>query len=64
MGLVLLLLGAGCATVKPWEREILANPCMVFGGNGYEIILEQHMLQYREGAAGGFGGGGGGCGCN
>jgi predicted transporter len=62
--IVLLLLGSGCATVKPWERETLAKPCMIFSSNTYEVVLEQHLLQYREGAAGGFGGGGGGCGCN
>jgi hypothetical protein len=55
----------GCATVKPWEREHLAKPCM-------ETELGQHAmaLQYREKVlesttAGGLPGQapGGGCGC-
>lgn len=27
-------------------------------------LLEQHVFEYREGSAGGFGAVGGGCGCN
>lgn len=57
-------LSAGCATVKPWQRQHLAKRPMTFGGHAGEQTLEQHTLQYREGAAGGLGGGGGGCGCN
>jgi hypothetical protein len=53
-----------CATVQPWQRQQLAHRCMVIGRNAGELTLEQHAFQYREGAAGGFGGGGGGCGCN
>ena len=55
---------AGCATVEPWERGRLAKDPMIFGADGWSDGLEQHFLQYREGAVGGFGGGGGGCGCN
>ena len=62
--LALVAGSGGCATVKPWQREKLAHRCMVFGANGGELTNEQHAFQYREGAAGGFGGGGGGCGCN
>ena len=62
--LVLGLLSSGCATVKPWQRQHLARGPMLFGGDAGESQLEQHTLQYREGAAGGLGGGGGGCGCN
>ncbi|MCB9736105.1 MAG: DUF4266 domain-containing protein [Deltaproteobacteria bacterium] len=54
----------GCVTVQPWERGRLAKGPMIFGADPHSEGLEQHMFQYREGAAGGFGGGGGGCGCN
>jgi len=53
-----------CVRVEPWQRQRLAHRCMVLGRNSGEQTLEQHAFQYREGAAGGFGGGGGGCGCN
>jgi hypothetical protein len=33
-------------------------------GTAPSAQAEQHMLEAREGSAGGFGGGGGGCGCN
>jgi hypothetical protein len=54
----------GCALVQPWQRECLAKTAMVFGQDGLEVQLEQHLFQYREGAVGGFGGSAGGCGCN
>lgn len=57
-------LGAGaCATVQPWERARLANPCMVFDANGQQAAFDNHWQASREGAAGGFGMQGGGCGC-
>jgi len=57
-----LLLGAGC--VKPYQRELLAKPIMAIQPDPYEALLDQHMLEAREAAAGGFGSAGGGCGCN
>jgi Domain of unknown function (DUF4266) len=53
----------GCATVKPWERESLAQPGMSFDATA-GVAAEQHMLESREAAVGGLGGAGGGCGCN
>jgi hypothetical protein len=65
MRLVLILLAlSACARVKPWERELLAKPKMMVDGDREAALLEQHVYEYREGAAGGYGGGGGGCGCN
>jgi hypothetical protein len=55
---------AGCAGARPWQRETLADPRMQFGADPDAEILEQHVYQYREGSAGGYGGTGGGCGCN
>jgi hypothetical protein len=54
---------AGCSTVKPWERELLAQHGMQLQATP-EARAEQHMLESREASAGGFGSGGGGCGCN
>jgi hypothetical protein len=62
--LLLAVAGAGCAGVKPWERELLAKPKMMMDADPEAALLEQHVYDYREGSAGGYGGGGGGCGCN
>lgn len=64
LGVVLLAAaGSGCAAVKPWQRELLAQPGMQLAATP-DVRAEQHMLESREAAVGGFGGGGGGCGCN
>ncbi len=54
---------AGCATVEPWQRAQLANPCMVFDSNGAQTSYNVHWQTAREGSAGGYGIQGGGCGC-
>ncbi len=54
---------AGCATVEPWQRAQLANPCMVFDSNGTQVGYDQHWQTAREGSAGGYGIQAGGCGC-
>lgn len=55
---------AGCATVKPYERERLAQRDMQFERNGAARAGEDHAVSYREGASGAIGASGGGCGCN
>jgi hypothetical protein len=55
---------SGCARVKPYERELLAKPTMNFQPDPHENVLDNHMLEAREGAIGGYGSAGGGCGCN
>ena len=57
-------LAAGCARVKPYQRELLAKPIMSFHPDPYEDVLDLHMYEAREGASGGYGSAGGGCGCN
>lgn len=55
---------SGCARVKPWEREYLADPIMQFDYGKEEKAVREHFLGTREGSAGSFGVSGGGCGCN
>jgi len=52
-----------CTTVKPYQRELLAQPGMSLDPTP-ESDADQHMLQSREGSFGGYGSAGGGCGCN
>ena len=55
---------SGCARVKPWEREHLADPIMRLDANKEEKAVREHFLGTREGSVGSFGVSGGGCGCN
>lgn len=55
---------AGCVTVRPEQREFLADPAMTFGGEGDAEAHEAHVLSNREGSYGASGVTGGGCGCN
>jgi hypothetical protein len=58
-----LAAAGGCAPVKPWQRELLAQPGMRIDATP-ESDAEQHMLESREASSGGYGASGGGCGCN
>ena len=63
----LCLLGCGsgaCATVRPEQRAVLADPTMRFEGEPGENAAEEHMLENREASFGGGSVRGGGCGCN
>lgn len=55
---------AGCRTVRPEERAILADPVMRFDAESAEDEALQHALENREGSYGGGSVQGGGCGCN
>jgi hypothetical protein len=59
-----LPLAGGCATVKPWQRESLADPIMQPGRNPIAAGQLDHIYFSREAASGGNTVGGGGCGCN
>ena len=54
--------GAGCATVQPWQRGLLADSCMIFDADSATAYMT-HWQESREGSMGGFGVQGGGCGC-
>jgi hypothetical protein len=60
--MTLLLLGSGCADVKPYERGRLAHPTMLLGDMARPGAA--HVYAIREGAVGGGTGAQGGCGCN
>jgi hypothetical protein len=64
----LALLVGGCSiskwTVKPHQRELLADRIMQLDADQQERSAEEHVLANREGAIGGTGTSGGGCGCN
>jgi hypothetical protein len=62
--LCLSALAAGCATVRPQDKELLADPSMTFNADGIAGQHEQHVLDNREGSYGGTSTRGGGCGCN
>lgn len=55
---------AGCATVKAWEKDYLADPIMSFEDDAQEAARELHWIEAREGSTGGTGAAGGGCACN
>lgn len=65
MGLLAgLVLSAGCSTVRPQDKELLADPAMSYAAGGEAELQEEHVLSNREGAAGAGRASGGGCGCN
>lgn len=58
------VLAAGCVGVKPYEREMLADPLMSFARDPISDRYQQHVYEVREGARGAGVAQGGGCGCN
>jgi hypothetical protein len=57
------LSGAACATVQPWQRGRLADPCMIFDADSGQVAYMTHWQEAREAASGGYGVQSGGCGC-
>ncbi len=55
---------AGCVTVHPYERELLARPSLDPSSEDGEGGFWAHVHDSREGATGGHASTGGGCGCN
>ena len=62
--IALALCTAACATVKPQERAVLADPTMQFEGDPQSSAQIRHAIETREGSYGGSSVSGGGCGCN
>jgi hypothetical protein len=63
---VLLLTACGGIQpwVKPYERDRLADPIMVWDRDATSTAYLDHVYESREGSRGGTGSAGGGCGCN
>ena len=59
-----LLAGAGCANVQPWERGTLADYTMRPDRDLLTTAMADHIYTSRESSTGGRGVGGSGCGCN
>ena len=55
---------SGCVTVRPEDKEFLADPSMIFGSEGMRQAHDEHVFSNREGSFGAGGVSGGGCGCN
>ena len=64
LGALILVASAGCATVRPEQRAILADPTMQFDVKSADRAALEHTLDNREGSTGGGSVRGGGCGCN
>ncbi len=64
LGASILVASAGCATVRPEQRAILADPTMQFDAKSADQAALEHALDNREGSTGGGSVRGGGCGCN
>jgi hypothetical protein len=65
VAVLLAALGAaGCATVRPYEKEHLSDPVMSFRADAREAADELHWMEAREGSTGGAGAAAGGCACN
>jgi uncharacterized protein DUF4266 len=63
--LLLVTVGtSGCATVRPWDRDLLARKSMRFVPLPHEMAADDHIYFSKEGSTGGMDAAGGGCGCN
>lgn len=59
-----LLFVAGCATVQPWDRDLLAQKKMSLNPSPMLASVDEHIYFSKEASMGGMDAGGGGCGCN
>jgi hypothetical protein len=68
MVIIAALPAAGCGRLEPWvkpyERELLADPIMAANRHPVSAAYLRHVYESREAARGATGGVGGGCGCN
>jgi Domain of unknown function (DUF4266) len=55
---------SGCASVEPWERDVLARDDMQLTTDPIDAAIDDHIYFSKEASSGGRGFGGGGCGCN
>jgi hypothetical protein len=55
---------SGCASVKPWERDVLSRQGMQLDPHPLVAACDDHIYFSREASKGGRSYSGGGCGCN
>lgn len=64
LAMLMPLLFSGCATVHPWDRDLLAQKEMQLIPAPVDNAIDEHVYFSKEAASGGESIGGGGCGCN
>lgn len=66
LAIVVMGLASGCAAtaVRPWDRDLLADPKMKFRPSPMMSAVDDHIYFSKEGSMGGASAAGGGCGCN
>jgi uncharacterized protein YceK len=68
LGMAAVLLLSGCGGIQPWvkpyERDRLADPIMIWDRDATSTAYLDHVYESREGSRGATGSAGGGCGCN
>lgn len=64
LSLLLMGLASGCAHVRPWDRDLLAEKKMRLIPYPRENAVDEHIYFSKEGSTGGQRAAGGGCGCN
>jgi hypothetical protein len=64
LGALATLTGCAAMSVKPWDRDLLAEKKMSFNPLPMHSALDDHIYFSKEGSTGGQSVGGGGCGCN
>jgi len=62
--IMLVTFTGACSEVKPWDRDLLADPAMQLVASPIDSVLDEHIFFSKEASSGGQGVGGGGCGCN
>jgi len=62
--LAVMLALSACSTVKPWDRDLLADDAMQLVPAPLDDAFDEHVFFSKEASSGGEGLGGGGCGCN
>jgi hypothetical protein len=59
------LAAGGCATtVRPWDRDLLAQQKMQLVPSPLQHAVDEHVYFSKDRSTGGQDVGGGGCGCN
>ncbi len=64
LALMAVLAAGACTMVRPWDRDLLAEPKMSLNPSPMVHSIDEHIYFSKEGSTGGDDVGGGGCGCN